>query len=447
MYSAHKKGTQIVSSEGRRERIQTEFRPQGKTITFAEWLSRLGNPSTKPPAPTNIGKQVTVSESHRKSPDGSYRAGGPFYTSRVTDIFKVGHMDMDYNQSASKVYSGPVYGLVPTEAEMKEIGYQNLSRSYGAENQSSMAADGTTAISQCSPTNPASDLGTSLAEAVREGIPTLPGIQSWKAKTEVLKGLGSEYLNYQFGWAPLQNEVTSVVNAARNHRELLAQYRRGEGSDTHREFHFPLSMTRSSLPETHPSKWGGLPWERLYSGFQGTRQVSLVRETKRWFEGVFTYALPSSTDSWKRALGFGSDADALYGLALSPSILWELTPWSWAVDWFSNTGDVINNVTNFGLAGLVMRYGYMMEESIERVTATGRCPDANVGEFFLAGNHQQNPSIANVRHVPVGTYEVGTESVTKRRSPASPFGFSIGWEGLSPTQLAITAALGITRAL
>jgi hypothetical protein len=172
----------------------------------------------------------------------------------------------------------------------------------------------------------------------------------------------------------------------------------------------------------------------------------LVRETKRWFEGVFTYALPSSTDSWKRALGFGSDADALYGIALSPSVLWELTPWSWAVDWFTNAGDVINNVTSFGLAGLVMRYGYMMEESIERIVAEGRCPDANVGDFAIVGNNKQ-PAIVNLRHVPSGTYVVGTESVTKRRRPASPFGFSVGWEGLSPTQLAITAALGITRVL
>jgi hypothetical protein len=35
----------------------------------------------------------------------------------------------------------------------------------------------------------------------------------------------------------------------------------------------------------------------------------------------------------------------------------------------------------------------------------------------------------------------------KRRREANPFGFGIGWEDLSPTQLAITAALGITRLL
>jgi len=46
-----------------------------------------------------------------------------------------------------------------------------------------------------------------------------------------------------------------------------------------------------------------------------------------------------------------------------------------------------------------------------------------------------------------GNCQIGQKTVHKSRFPANPFGFGVGWEGLSPTQLAITAALGITRAL
>jgi hypothetical protein len=406
-------------------------------MSSSEWLANKGSmPTIK--TNTNIGKQITVSESHPKARDGSYRAGGPFYTSLVRDVFEPRHMRNAYEASHSRFYSGPICGQFPTEQEKISLNYANISRSFGAKNEAQMSEEGATAISLAAPTNPAADLGTTLAESVREGIPSLPGIQLWRDKTQFLKGLGSEYLNYQFGWAPLRNEVNSVVNAARNHRELLSQYHRGEGSDTHREFHFPSDYTHSSLAVTKPAKWFGPAGE--YAG-TGTRQVSMIRETKRWFEGVFTYALPSSTDSWQRALGFGSDADALFGLALSPDILWELTPWSWAVDWFSNVGDVINNVTNFGLAGLVMRYGYIMEESIESVFAEGSCPSYPSGTYT-----SQGPSW-NLETLSPGTYRCGTECITKRRVPASPFGFSIGWEDLSPTQLAITAALGITRLL
>ena len=442
-----------MSSEGTRERFLYEKRKSGRVLTAEQWMNAKGVTTfTSPYSMPSVGKQKTVSVSHAKSRDGSYREGGPFYTSLVRDFVRAGYTVSNYNPNQSKFYTGPVYGLLPTSSEMKQLGYLNTERLFGDKNESQLASDGTTAISLVSPTNPASNLGTSLAESIREGIPSLPGkslkrgfpslssIRTWEPRTKALKALGSEYLNYQFGWAPLRDEVNDVVSAARNHRELLSQYHRGEGSDTHRTFEFPSSVSFASLPESEPGTWSGLPWE--WANGHGTRKVSLVRETKKWFVGCFTYALPSSTDSWRKALGFGSDADALYGLALSPEILWELTPWSWAVDWFSNAGEVITNVSNFGLAGLVMRYGYMMEESIERVVAEGKCPTLSCATYV--GGKEPTWNLSDKYP---GSYACGTESVTKRRYPASPFGFSVGWEGLSPTQLAITAALGITKLL
>lgn len=431
-----------MSSQTKKERVTRQVRDSFAEVPVNIWLN---NPKGLPPVtfPFVTGKQITVSEGHPKNlSDGSYREGGPFYTSRVTDFLKAGHLDVAEKKNAFQwnVYTGPIYGLPPTESELKSLGYKNISRSFGDKNESQMKVDGTNAISYSDPINPASDLGTGLAEIFREGVPTLPGIQSWRQRTNILRGVGSEYLNYQFGWAPLRDEVNSVTKAARQHRDLLSQYQRGEGSDTHRRFEFPIQRTVSRLPEEHPENWGGIGW--FNADPAASRQVSLVRETKKWFEGCFTYGLPSSSDNWRKALGFGSDADQLFGLSLSPEILWELTPWSWAVDWFSNAGEVINNVTRFGLAGLVLRYGYMMEESIERVSADGVCPS-----WRCYYDPRVKTQTFSERIVHPGSYSVGTECVTKRRIPASPFGFSIGWEGLSPTQLAITAALGITRLL
>jgi hypothetical protein len=234
------------------------------------------------------------------------------------------------------------------------------------------------------------------------------------------------------------SEVNEVSKAARFHKLIMENYQHGEGKNTHRRFDYPSDITRATLAsgsET-PLETGIHPSFANFTPRPG-RTISLFRENKRWFEGCFTYALPSSTDSWRKALGFGSQADQLFGLTLTPDLLWELTPWSWAVDWFSNAGEVINNVTNFGLAGLVLRYGYTMEESIERITA-----ETGAASFFSSDKHFG----ANLR-TSSGPCSSGFEIVTKRRYPASPFGFSVGWEGLSPTQLAITAALGITRLL
>jgi hypothetical protein len=283
-----------------------------------------------------------------------------------------------------------------------------------------------------------------LAESVREGIPSLPGIKLWKGRTAAAKAAGSEFLNAEFGWLPLVSEVKEVRDAAAHHRDIMNHYHEGEGTNTHRSFEFPSERSEQNFVsgEQYPEAIWPASKYTVFDSVAPKRQISLVRETKRWFEGCYTYGLPSSTDSWRRAIGFGSDADQLFGIAFTPDVLWELTPWSWAVDWFSNAGQVINNVTNFGLAGLVLRYGYMMEESIETITASYDSFKVR----SLGPTSKSNP-FPNYETTWVGPCSCGIEFVTKRRAPASPFGFSVGWEGLSPTQLAITAALGITRLL
>jgi hypothetical protein len=306
----------------------------------------------------------------------------------------------------------------------------------------SMDADGATAISQCSPTNPTANLGTSLAETFREGIPSLPGIQSWKNRTQTLRNAGSEYLNYQFGWAPLTSEIHSVVGAARHHRDIMQNYENGEGTNVHREFDFDDDI----------QVWNEDAGDRFLTGagvpaqfFKGPARCSVTveRRVRKYFKGCFTYGGPSKTDSYGRALGFGKEADQVYGISLTPDVLWELAPWSWAVDWFSNTGDVINNITNFALAGLVMRYGYMMKETSYKMYCTWSDALTTLGRY-----DSKTDQFVETKDVAQGGGGLfGYEKVEKSRVPANPFGFGVGWEDLSPTQLAITAAIGITRLL
>jgi len=44
-----------------------------------------------------------------------------------------------------------------------------------------------------------------------------------------------------------------------------------------------------------------------------------------------------------------------------------------------------------------------------------------------------------------GTGSISLITETKQRVRANPFGFGITWEGLSPFQLSIAAALGISK--
>lgn len=376
---------------------------------------------------------------------GKRMSGGPFHVtheeefSRPTRVYE---MCRSVTGSPDYFYSGPLHGSLVTSTALNAL-YPSKVTDW---NESSLKADGTTAIAQCAPTNPTAQLATTLAESVKEGIPSLPGIQSWKKRTEAAKAAGSEYLNYQFGWHPLVSEVGDVVHAARNHRDIMQNYRHNEGRDIHRRFDFPIETQVLGSEELTPAYFGqadvnAFAYYIKGYGVPARRTTTVTKSRKRWFEGCFSYGGPSGTDYFRRAIGFGSEADAVYGLALTPDVLWELTPWSWAVDWFSNTGDVIHNVTNFALAGLVMRYGYMMEETIYTYQTEYE------GQVVRRRTSPRGATKKTYGPLPLDSTVTGKRIVSRSRMPASPFGFGIGWDGLSPTQLAITAAIGITRLL
>lgn len=381
------------------------------------------------------GRQFTASEGHLYDRYKGHRVGGgPFYTSRIVPFQKPIHITnaADKSFAPQYCYSGRAIGSIPSS-----------SPEFGNPNTSSMKSDGTFAISQANPVNPNSHLAQGILETWHEGLPSIPGIKAWERRAQILLGAGDEFLNYIFGWAPLVKEIHDVRDSVRESVALMRNYKEGEHKELHREFNFPLRKETSIISD---SMTGTVLFPNntinVVSGFPQRVVVSHSQETKKRFVGCFSYASPADSDNLSKLLGVGSKADQLYGIALTPELLWELTPWSWAVDWFSNVGDVVTNYTNFGLAGLSMRFGYMMEETIDIYKAEG-----SGGKYWrvdpVGSKFSGNPYQADIPE----TWSHGYEIVTKRRIPASPFGFSVAWEGLSPIQLAITAALGITKLL
>jgi hypothetical protein len=372
------------------------------------------------------GSQVTDSVGHVRAKDGKYHSGGPFRTVR-------------FEQSLPTVQFSSVNpyfpdreafrGYMGTPMKPSSIAkYLKPHEDFRSSDLSDLDPLGATAVSLCAPTNSASDLGVGLSELVKEKLPSLPGVQTWRQRTKIAKAAGSEYLNTVFGWLPLVSEIKDVGGAVRHSRDILDQYHRDEGHNVRREFEFPIekSVDTYVLGEARAgvNHLGEIPFPWMQSENAGTLTQTVETVKRSWFSGCFTYALPSRSDSWNSLRSSAADADKLFGITLAPDIVWELTPWSWAIDWFSNTGDVIHNVSQFGLQGLIMRYGYMMEEQTTTIT-----------------HRLDHTGILGLDSVPPSTFTM----TSKVRGEANPFGFGIGWEGLSPTQLAITAALGITR--
>lgn len=368
-----------------------------------------------------FGGQKTVSEDHKRSPNGKFYAGGPFYSARVVYDIPTVMADLvsDKGKATEKHYSGVIYTR-PGSSSGQPV--------FPSEDSKYLDPYGATAISLVNPGNPNAQAGTAIGEIARDGLP-IPGISLWRERASLAKAAGSEYLNAVFGWVPLLSDIEDTVESIRTGNVILKNYHDNSGRNVHREFQFDdeISESESIVSENESAVvYGGLTnGFNLTNSERGPLTAHTKTVVRRWFSGTFTYQANSDNDSFRKMLGYNSDADKLFGLTLTPDVVWELTPWSWAVDWFSNAGNVIQNFTDFVLAGTVMRYGYIMEETTTKTT------------YSLQSAGLQSYA---------GSVPPSSKTITvKRRREANPFGFGLSWEGLSPTQLAITAALGITR--
>lgn len=377
------------------------------------------------------GKQQTVSESHRRNPKtGNYESGGPF----STVLAKLSFPTVSYHGVSGDKLSEhisavgtPMIGLT-SEEENFSYPFSKI----GHTSDSELNELGATAINLSQPLNSWANTGVALGEIYKDGLPNLPGVITWKRRTEIAKAAGSEYLNAVFGWLPLVSDVKDTFDSTRRFRDLTNRFRSQAGRKEPKRFDFPISRTRSesvvaSKAFASPYIKGGTDFSYSVDTLanQGPLTRTVETETRSWFEGSFTYGIPNGTDIFAGTDRTGSYADKLFGLDLTPTLLWELTPWSWAVDWFSNAGDVISNFTSMGLQGLVMRYGYMMSEKTETITYS-------LVKSGLKGMTSP-PSPSTI------------VKISKSRAEANPYGFGVSWDGLSPFQIAVAAALGITR--
>lgn len=290
---------------------------------------------------------------------------------------------------------------------------------------SSMNALGATAIARCKPDNPVFSVAQEIGE-LREGMPRGVGLETLKARTLRAKQAGSEYLNVEFGWKPLVSDLRKAAFAVSHSHEILQQYHHDSGKLIHRRFEFPSTSTSSD--GTFGSATGPNGPVTL-SGTFSTGATAVIKKhvsttTRQWFSGAFIYHVDMGSSNLDRLHRHYQDAQHLLGVGLTPDVVWELTPWSWLADWFTNTGDIMSNLRSFAFDGLVMPYGYIMQET--RSTATY---SLNISNFGKDGS-------------PYGGSVVVTK-LQQKRLPGNPFGFGLKKTDLSARQLAILAAVGL----
>lgn len=274
---------------------------------------------------------------------------------------------------------------------------------------SEMKANGTKAISLSTPNNPSFSVAQALGEA-REGFPHIIGSGILKDHSNLLRNAGDEYLNVEFGWKPMMNDLRNFAKSVKNRNQIISNYVAGSGTKIRRRHDFPESNTVRETVGSAPAN----PAFQLLSATTYETQKS-----RAWFSGAFRYYVPVGDDLSSKLARYESEANKLLGVRLTPATVWELTPWSWAADWFGNTGDIMTNISNLGSDSMVMQYGYSMCNRSTEIQTT----------FHYGGK--------------TGTFRRYWEQ--KRRIPASPYGFELSFNGFSDRQKAIVAALGMSR--
>jgi hypothetical protein len=283
----------------------------------------------------------------------------------------------------------------------------------------SLQAWSATAVARSTPTSPVAGLANFLGELRADGLPKIPGAEA-RATTLSARAAGSEYLNVEFGWLPFVSDIRKFAWAVKNSKRVIDDYRKG--SDKKIRVRYGGQGDSSSVS----SSGSGFAVPSI-ANIPTFVEIDERHETNRKFSGAFRYHIPMGNSQYDNLVRYEAYSNKLLGTRITPEVLWNLAPWSWAVDWFTNTGDVIHNISSLGSDGLVLQYGYATDVSRYTSDLRARVTSTTAG-------------------IPAGTV-LSRFDETKyiRRIGATPYGFGLDWDGFSARQIGVLAALGLTR--
>lgn len=287
------------------------------------------------------------------------------------------------------------------------------------------------------PLRNAMGVGETMAEIVRGNMPKLTSrffnlLKSSDALTVLKKShkaASQDYLNANFGLGPVfQDLYNLLIKGIVIHDSLYGQsYRRRADSPLVSDvtsYSSPMGVNLGGYRTTNNGQLG------FYLAAGGSdpgipKTVSYFQDMK--FTARFTLARSSGV------------ADTFYDKALllvqryglwTPSLLWDLTPWTWILDWFLHLGRGFQNAFYYGTdGGLLSDYSCVTTKTVTQHSI---------------------PGYTTTRTDFPWTYKASWSSIYTtlteiRRYPTNPFGTFVDLKSLSAWQQAILVALGLAR--
>jgi hypothetical protein len=306
------------------------------------------------------------------------------------------------------------------------------SPSFSFPSDTQRVMDGTRAVASASPVNPVTETAQNAAELYREGIP-VPG-RAYATGGLNPKTTGKTYLEVQFGLNPFLQWAKSMGTSIRKYKKLTSTLERNSGKQVRRRRQL-YSNTYSTV--VYDEALGSAPvWRMNLGNYDISQYIDwssarvIVTDTFHStcnFSGAFTYYLAPQLGSFNKIENALQKFNLAFGTSADIDVMWEVTPYSWLVDYFANIGQILANVTDAAQYSQVMKYGYIMHDLRARrvIRITG--------------------AKAKGSNTPL---DLVTSDVTRRkktRMSANPYGFGVTMDQLSPQQLAILSALGFAK--
>jgi hypothetical protein len=396
------------------QKLQDWSNPKFVTGRYGVGFTKPGTFYNTVTVPGDKGKDhLLLSVGHRGPP---YSQGGPFHV--VHEATRYLDAEIPLTQNWIYWYEGK-YRLLNIPGVLPAV----------EDPWTSLWSQGATSINRARPGGAEAGLGQFLVE-LRELPRSLAG--SW---TQVKDGflanqrprkstgsrIGSAHLGVNFGLLPVIRDLQNAYRLSVHLEKRLNQLRRDNGKRVRRRV-----TVLNDVDTTTTVTVGGsniAPTNLIVTNPPQVLTTTQLTSTRSWFSGSFRYYIPEvETLRWT-----GEAISALYGTKLTPELLWEVIPWSWLIDWFTNVGDVIANFSANAAGDLTLEYGYQMYERINRL------------------GHDCKFTIKTNAGPKTLTSGVVRENIVRARGGASPFGFSITPTDLSSRQLGILTALGVSR--
>lgn len=390
---------------------------------------------------TGTSDHLRLSANHYRLKSGKWSGGGPLDLVHLRDLAIVPRVNFVHNLTGISFDDGVAVSSVPTNVD-------NLYVSLAVPSLDDQRADayskGATGYARASPFK--SSAG--LLENLVSHPPKVPGRtlgkafsgadwRSVKSYVGFLRSVGKEYLNAAFGWIPLVGDITASVKAYHRQATKYEALKRNHAGGYRRRSTVVAPNTESETTAidspslaifqgTRGCYGAGLLGAFTPSGAYGKQTYTVTNYEHSWFVGRYHYHLPSPPSSPVSL----SLLEQLGGIP-SPKVLWDIMPWSWLIDYGTNFGDVVSNVTNFLGHAQWTSYAFIM--TTKRRTSTSHI---EVGWTNATTYLPQTTRFV---------FEHMREIETKTRYGATPMGFSTSYGSLSDYQKGILAAVGISR--